>query len=270
MTLRYPILLIIIFLTMMIVGVLTRDRQELIYVDDTLQMTPVEDSFSPEIDKINAASRKIRSLRCSVDMTIQKNVSFRAHGSLHYQHDKNFRLIASRRTTELDVGSNDSLFWFWSRRMRPPNLYCCTHEGLTRSGLKTPFNPLWMMESMNIKGIDAKEAKVFQYGKNKMIRQLRVSSLNELVIKETLIDPERSLILGHYLYDQNKRIIASSEVTSFQNVQGHILPKSLRIIWHDEDVQMTWVLKAVSINVPINGSTWQPPPNKQRVNLGSS
>lgn len=238
-------------------------------MDGTVQMTPVEESILPELDKINAASGRIRSLQCSIDMTIQKNISFRASGSLYYQHDKNFRLIASRRTTELDVGSNDALFWFWSKRMRPPNLYYCEHGNLTRSGLKTPFNPLWMMESMNIKGIDANNVKVFQYGKNKMIRQMRVSSLNELVIKETLIDPERSLILGHYLYDQNKKLIASSEVTGFQNVQGHIVPKSLRIIWHEEEVQMTWTLNNTSINCSINNSIWRMPP-KKKVNLGSS
>ena len=251
-----------------------KNKPQLVYISTsgaTTTMTPVAvESTFPDIDKINANAQRIQSLQCSVAMTIQKGMSFKAHGSLYYQHDKNFRLIASRRTTELDVGSNDALFWFWSKRMRPSNLYYCEHGSLTQSGLKTPFNPLWMMESMNIKGVDEKDIEVFQHGRNKIIRQLRVSASNELVIKETLIDTQRSLIMGHYLYDKNKRIIASTEIIDFQNVRGHVLRKSLNIIWHDERVQMTWVLSNVSINNSINPSIWQLPSKRPKVNLGSS
>ena len=57
---------------------------------------------------------------------------------------------------ELDLGSNDEVFWFWVRREQPPALYYCRHDQFAASPARQtlPIQPEWLIEAMGIAPFD--------------------------------------------------------------------------------------------------------------------
>lgn len=263
----------IILLTVLIgVGILWISCRgpETVYFAPGDPMTPVPNETSFLVIRgINERNNRIRSFECDIDMTITAKLKFQASGTLSHQKDNFFRLIASRRRVEMDVGSNPDHFWFWSRRMKPPTLYYCQHQFLNNSGLRTAFNPLWMMESLSIGQISMDNTQCHDVRGRRVLSQARTSSLNESVVKRTVIDLEQNLVVGHYLCDETGALIASTEVLAFQRIQGHIVPKTIQIIWHEENISMLWQLRNVRVNHIIGPTVWHMPNKSTRVNLGT-
>ena len=55
--------------------------------------------------------------------------------SIAFQRPRLFRLRAETGLTgpEVDLGSNEQIFWFWVRRNQPPGVYFCRHEQFATS-----------------------------------------------------------------------------------------------------------------------------------------
>ena len=53
-------------------------------------------------------------------------------GNIAAERPGRFRLTAGTAVTgqEIDLGSNDELFWMWVRRNQPPAVYFCRHDNL--------------------------------------------------------------------------------------------------------------------------------------------
>ena len=60
-----------------------------------------------------------------------------------------FRLTAGTAITgqEIDLGSNDELFWMWVRRNQPPAVYFCRHDQFANSAIRQmmPVEPAWLL-----------------------------------------------------------------------------------------------------------------------------
>jgi hypothetical protein len=170
---------------------------------------------------------------------------------------------------ESDIGSNDTQFWFWSKRMDPPCLYWGQQENLMKSRLKAPFNPEFLYGLLGICEIDMQNASVVRNGKNIAILQPRISTNGEPITRVTVVDPQRQVIVGHYIYGQNDKLIASAEVESLLTTNtGHVVPRKLRLVWHDENVLVEWTLRDIRINAPQSPQNWQMPDIRDKVELG--
>ena len=55
---------------------------------------------------------------------------------------------------EVDLGSNDQLFWYWVRRDQPPAVYFCRHEqfAASRARQAIPIDPYWLIEALGVVG----------------------------------------------------------------------------------------------------------------------
>ncbi len=78
--------------------------------------------------------------------------------SIAYERPRRFRLRAETGLTgpEVDLGSNDQVFWFWVRRSQPPAVYFCRHEQyLTgRARQIIPVDPSWVIEALGVAELD--------------------------------------------------------------------------------------------------------------------
>ena len=77
-----------------------------------------------------------------------------------------FRLRVTPITgTEVDLGSNEELFWMWVRRNQPPALYYCRHDQFATSTARQilPVEPEWIVEasawSISIRAINPKDRR---------------------------------------------------------------------------------------------------------------
>ncbi len=168
------------------------------------------------------------------------------------------------RREECDVGSNDSHFWYWSRRHSPPSIYYAEHKNLMVTGLKIPFHPLWMMEAVSINKIDTVDAVVKREGDRLVVLQPRISTLGTSIIKATLIDVKTKRIIGHYIYDNNGEILVSTEVRYTNGILSQI-----QTIWYEEDVLISFDLQNVSLNKEISPSKWNMP-NRTKIDIGAT
>ncbi len=156
---------------------------------------------------------------------------------------------------ELDIGSDGTRFWFWSARMKKPALYWATYDNLTKTGLKTPFNPLWLSSCLGIDKIDYANATVDQSSNRWRIIRNTTNAKGEPVIAVTYVDPNKMLITGNGIYTSGGLLEASSEIQEFNG----ILPSKITFVWHTEGASMVWYLNDVKANSPIDPRMWLMP-----------
>lgn len=217
---------------------------------------------------INEKNSKIKSLYI-VDMPIrlqQGNFTARVYGELAMEKESHFRLKVSHRITgkEMDIGSNKTVFWFWSKRMKPPALHYAKHEELDKTMLRTALNPAWMMESINISPINIENIEIAKFKDFWAIIQERVSATGEKVTVVTLIHPTQKVVVGRYLYNQNGKLIASTEYQDFSNE----IPRKIFIIWYEEGITLDWDLSQVRKNTGINPQFWEMPVMRNKIDMG--
>ena len=240
--------------------------------DEIIIQKPLEIPKVPQIIiDINKANEEIKSFSCeNVRILIKSNIVAKLKGKIHYEKQKNFRMTyKSIFGLESDIGSNDEHFWFWSKRMQPRSVYYAVHEDLHRTRLKTPFNPLWIMESLSLGAIDTKNIITAEDKNNNLIVfQDRISITGEKVTKSTLIDQKNKRVIGHYVMRLDGTLIASTEIIEFKEIDGISIPAKILIIWHDENVTMEWELSKSKVNQYISDEKWEMPSYDEKVNMG--
>lgn len=214
------------------------------------------------IDKINQSKNLITTFSCDdllIHLSGQEIVKLKAN--IKYQKDKNFRMtINSILGKECDIGSNDSLFWFWSKRMEPKGLYYALNKDLALTRLKAPFNPVFIRQSLGLDSIDPKQVTYGQKNGNRYEIILK----QELAISRVLFINYTTLqIDGQYLYEKNK-LVASSEVTDrFPNG----LPKTIIIKWLPENLIMRLDFQSGDTNQVLSAQNWQMPNISPKINM---
>ena len=73
-------------------------------------------------------------------------------GKIAAQRPGRFHLVAGTALTgdEVDMGSNDELFWFWVKRNEPPALYYARHNQFAGSAAQQlmPIEPQWLLDAI--------------------------------------------------------------------------------------------------------------------------
>jgi hypothetical protein len=136
--------------------------------------------------------------------------------SLAFQRPKRFRLRADTAVTgpELDLGSNDQLFWFWCRRNQPPAVYYCRHDQFATSRARSmiPIDPNWLVEAVGVAAFDPglpHEGPFPLPGERLEIRTIRNTPQGPTT-KSTVIDAARGWVLEEHVYDAQGQLVASS------------------------------------------------------------
>ena len=225
--------------------------------------------FRAVANAVNRKNRQVATLVCEdIDIRISGNQFVRLSAKLHLQKDRYFRMITrSLFGKESDVGSNDQNFWFWSRRMNPPALHYADYKDILKTRLKTPFNPVWIMQTLGVHEISLNNGTAFKRGKYWELRKTTRSAVGKRVVKVSVIDPDKLCVVGHYIYE-NDEIIASAEVYEHVLDKGIYLPKKMLVTWYKEKISLVWTFNNPQINIPIDSTLWVMPQMKQTINMG--
>lgn len=261
-----PIILFFLFLACLY-SFLRIPKIKPVYLSPKDQLVkPNEPSKAHEIydivKEINKENEKIKSLYVAkMPISLQQNgINAKAYGELAMQKDKRFRLKITHSLTgkEMDIGSNDEFFWFWSKRMDPPFLHFAKHEDLEKTMLRTALNPEWFIESINVNKIDLVDIKITNFKEFIGIYQSKLSATGEPVTVLILINPVEKKVKGRYLYNENDKMIASTEYQE----------EKILIIWYEEGIILNWDLSSARKNVGIDPSFWIMPNMKNKINMG--
>jgi len=219
------------------------------------------------ISALNEKNAQIHSIKYNQFKIKTSENPIRLVGFIAYEKPQKFRMmIYSILVQESDIGSNDEIFWFWSRRMRNPSLYWAKHEDVNKTRLKPLFRPDWIMDSLGINFVE-NAASVSRDGKYYKILERTRGVGGKEFLKITLINPQELRIVGIYLHDYSK-LIASTEIKDIYLVNGYAVPKRIVMTWHEENVYIEWNMPQPQINLSFEEGLWEKPSSRNEVNLG--
>jgi hypothetical protein len=219
------------------------------------RVLPQSPTLEQVIEVVNRNNSQINSFSSS-----QASISgtgFPSLGtSIAFERPRRFRLRAATGLTgtEVDLGSNDELFWFWMHRNRPPDVYYCRHDRFAVSPARqtTPFEPQWLIEALGIAGFDP--ALPHQGPFPMPDDRLRIDTIRNTPDgpekKVTIIDGSQGWVLEQYIFDPQQRLVAKSVASEHRRdpLSGLVMPKVVTITSPPAQFAMRIDLGNVEIN----------------------
>jgi hypothetical protein len=202
-------------------------------------------------------------------------------GNIAAERPNKLRLQASTALSgpEVDLGSNDELFWFWVKRNEPPALYFSRHDQFTGSAAQQviPIEPSWLLDAlgfMQFAPTDFHEGPVPHGNGTLEIRSVVQSRLGPLT-RNTVIDAKRAWVLQQHIYDAKGTLLASSVARSHQYYPtvGVSLPQEIEVTLPLAQMALTIDVGTVQINqMAPNPALWQMPAigGYPQINLGTA
>jgi hypothetical protein len=201
-------------------------------------------------DEINERNSKLKSFQADVDLKGDAVISFRLSGRMSYTTPHFFRMtLNSFFSKEVDIGSNETYFWYWSKHDDPPVINSFKHGETNR--LKSPFNPKFILGSLGTMPLEYENCYIDEF--NSMYRIIKQENDKNTCI---MVNPKTKLIVSRSIYDNNKNLIAVSEIKSCQTVEGFILPKQIIMVWYQENIHLNLIINFSSVNKEINKGLW--------------
>ncbi len=224
------------------------------YTNPLPRVLPPSPTLEQVIATVNGNSSQIQSF-VSTRASIGGSGFPSLPANIAFERPRRFRLRAGGITgTELDLGSNDELFWFWLKRNQPPAMYFCRHDQFAASPARQaiPFEPGWLIEALGVAEIDP--ALPHQGPTLLPNDRLRVDTILNTpegpATKVMILDGSQGWILEQYLYDSRRQLLASSIASQHRidPLTGRVMPRVVTIRCPPAQLTMRIDLGNVEIN----------------------
>ncbi len=200
------------------------------------RLLPPTPSLEQVIQVVNANNSQIRAFSAR-NATLSGTGFPTLQATVDFERPMRLRLRGQTLLTgpEIDLGSNDELFWFWVQRNQPPATYYCRHEQFVASPVRRnlPVDPYWLVEAMGIAEFDPAlphQGPFLLPGGQLEIRTVRETA-NGTMMKVTVIDGKHGLILQQRLYDGRSQLVATSTTGRYRRepASGLFMPTVVQI-----------------------------------------
>jgi hypothetical protein len=180
------------------------------------------------------------------------------NASVAYQRPLSFRLYAKHALTgpELDLGSNNELFWFWINRSEPKAVYFCRHDQFAASPARqmVPIQPEWLIDALGVSTFDPSLAHSVPYplpGGRLEIRTTKETP-EGVITKRTILDASQGWVLGQEIYNSQSTLLVSSEASGYRQDPGSGIwfPRTVKITCPAAQLSLQLDLGNVELNAP--------------------
>ncbi|OYW23613.1 MAG: hypothetical protein B7Z55_03395 [Planctomycetales bacterium 12-60-4] len=245
--------------------------------------TPCALSKTPTVEEVvqhvNQNVDKIQGWRASSVKIRAQSVPIPLEGLLYVERDKRLRLEVSAFNKELDLGSNDELFWLWMkpRGQQPPAIFYARHENMdvARQHLPIPFDPSWLMEALGVTRLSTENV---QMEGEPGVAAIRLVSSHTMpdgveVKKVVVVNACHGYVMEHSTYDRDGRPLVRALLQDYRRDQasGAVLPHYVKLDWPQAEMSLAMNLGHVEVNPPaIPAGVWEMPqiPQTPLVDLG--
>jgi hypothetical protein len=195
-----------------------------------------EATLADVIRVVNANSSRIQQLQSSgATLTVAGMPPLEATYAFDRPH--RFRLRAQTRITgpEVDLGSNDEIYWMWVRHSQEPAVYWGRHEEFYQSAAREilPVPPDWLIEALGVVELDptGQHEGPFRNRPGQLELRSTLPAPGSELLKITVLDDTRGWVVEQHLYDRAQRPLASALASSFQHdpTTGVSLPRHVEI-----------------------------------------
>jgi hypothetical protein len=225
---------------------------------------------------VHENTRRVQSLSTDrATLSVAGYPSLRA--DLAFQQPRKLRLRAmALGSTEVDLGSNEELFWVWIKRNSPPAVYYARHADIAAAPPQAiPIEPAWLVESLGLVEFDPNlrhTGPFVRRGGQLEIRTAIPGPAGERT-KITVLDGRYGWVLEQHVYDANRQRLASAVASgyAYDLATQTSMPKQVDIQWPAAAVSVTLTLNDLRINQlgPDSANLWIMPemPGTNYVNL---
>jgi hypothetical protein len=229
---------------------------------------PPQASLDQVINAVHDNTQRVRSLMSTQAVLVVPGVP-RLSARVACEPPRRFRLQAQTSLTgpELDIGSNDDLFWLWLRQHQPPITAFCRHDQYTQSKARQllPIRADWMPELLglvNFRPEDAHDGPYPQADGRIEIRS-RIDSGEGGLVKSTILDGTTGLVAEQHLFTPAGERLASVRTSRYRvdPPSGAALPHLVEVSWPASGVDFKLELSAITVNgaSPDPTQLWQMP-----------
>lgn len=198
----------------------------------------------------------------TMQITIRDN--FRSlNSSVFYEKPQKIRMYTySILGLEGDIGSNDNLFWFWSKRYQPSALFYSKHEDIDKTRLKYQYKPNFLIDNLSVNQLNVENSSLFlSDNKLKIINKDKEFT----IVKVLNID---KLCLETLDINKNNKQIYSFTIEKYQKIYDDFYyPQIIKVKIYDEDLTCYWYLDKPVFNQIIDDKHWILPNIKPQINL---
>jgi hypothetical protein len=229
---------------------------------------PPQASLDQVINAVHDNTQRVRSLMSTQAVLVVSGVP-RLSARVACEPPRRFRLQAQTSLTgpELDIGSNDDLFWLWLRQHQPPITAFCRHEQYAQSKARQllPIRADWMPELLglvNFRPEDTHDGPYPQADGRIEIRS-RIDSGDGELVKSTILDGTTGLVAEQHLFTPAGERLASVRTSRYRvdPPSGATLPHLVEVSWPASGVDFKLELSAITVNgaSPDPTQLWQMP-----------
>ena len=229
---------------------------------------PPQASLDQVINAVHDNTQRVRSLMSTQAVLVVSGVP-RLSARVACEPPRRFRLQAQTSLTgpELDIGSNDDLFWLWLRQHQPPITAFCRHEQYAQSKARQllPIRADWMPELLglvNFRPEDTHDGPYPQADGRIEIRS-RIDSGDGELVKSTILDGTTGLVAEQHLFTPAGERLASVRTSRYRvdPPSGVALPHLVEVSWPASGVDFKLELSAITVNgaSPDPTQLWQMP-----------
>jgi hypothetical protein len=223
------------------------------YTQPLPRVLPPGASLAQVIEVVNSNSSAVISFS-----TMRATVSTPGYpaltANLAFQRPRGFRLRAdSVFGPEVDLGSNETLFWFWVKQSNPPAMYFCRHDQFAASAARQilPVEPDWLAQALGIVSFDASEQHDGPILRRDGKLEINSTSPGPYGARRTtILDETSGIVLEQHVYDARGTAVAHAVLTGHQRdpASGVIMPRKVRISWPTSNFEMTIEMADLQIN----------------------
>jgi hypothetical protein len=168
--------------------------------------------------------------------------------------------------SELDLGSNEQLFWIWIKRSEPQAMFVGYHDRLVDSAARQmiPVEPQWLIEAIGLVYLDPNLQLEGPWRRpdGRLEVRSRVPSPEGIMTKTLVLDGRSGWVYEQHLYDARGKLLASAINSKhvLDPATGATLPYQTDIKWHPTNRSLTLQFHEVQINPPQLGQDlWTKP-----------
>lgn len=223
------------------------------------RVLPPAPALSDVIHVVNNNSARVQSL-ATEDASISVPFMPSLRARLYLERPRRFRLLGDTAFSglEVDLGSNDELFWFWAKRNPQPAIFYCRHDQFEQSVARRllPVEPQWLIEALGVVTLDP--AASYEGPSPVGPGRLRISSWIDSgqgrMLKVTEVDESQGWVVAQYLYNERQQPVASAVASHHGRdpVTGVVLPARIQIETPATDASPQLSLRVDLRNVRVN------------------
>jgi len=238
---------------------------------------PPNPTVEQVVEHVNANVDKVQGYRAG-SVRIRANNLPGLSGHLVVARDHRLRLeVTSLAGKEVDLGSNDEVFWLWARRNEPAGVYYAAHAdmGVARQKLPMPFEPEWLMEALGVMPLSAEDVRLegaSGKGSIKLVSHHQLSD-GQQIQKVIAVDPCRGTVMEHSIYDAHGQLMVRALLQDYRldTTTGAMLARHIKLDWPQAKMSLAMDLGNVEVNPPaMPAKVWEMPvvPGCPLVDLG--